>query len=165
MALLVMQPRHCGKCLPRRQESRLHPHAARRPTMLYAAIMAAAAMMSQAPQAYAQAGGSATAPTSASTPCPPEGEMLMPLPELVSKGGKLEGTIRLISEQQRLQVRKRCRPAFLRAFRGVDASPAPPAQTGDYPDPLPGPTLRARVGDLVQLKLVNEVDPNDFGKN
>jgi FtsP/CotA-like multicopper oxidase with cupredoxin domain len=30
---------------------------------------------------------------------------------------------------------------------------------------MPGPTLRARVGDIVQLAFVNEVDPNRFNKN
>jgi FtsP/CotA-like multicopper oxidase with cupredoxin domain len=164
MALHVMQPRNSRKCLPSCRAWRLYAQAARHPAMLYAAIMVTATMMCQVP-AYAQAGGPAMAPTPTSIPCLPEGEALVPLPELVSKGGKLEGTIRLISEQQRLQVGTRCTPPFLRAFRGVDARPEPPAKTGDYPDPLPGPTLRARVGDLVQLKLVNEVDPNDFGKN
>src|SRR5205823_6533590 len=32
-----------------------------------------------------------------------------------------------------------------------------------YPDPLPGPTLRARVGDYIELTFVNQINPSDFG--
>ena len=35
--------------------------------------------------------------------------------------------------------------------------------TGDQAEPLPGPTLRARVGDIVQISLLNEVDAAWFG--
>ena len=33
-----------------------------------------------------------------------------------------------------------------------------------YPDPLPGPTLRARVGDIVQLTFLNQLDPGQYWK-
>src|SRR2546425_70643 len=32
-------------------------------------------------------------------------------------------------------------------------------------DPMPGPTLRARVGDVVQLTFVNQVDSKLFGQD
>src|SRR5205085_2296827 len=33
------------------------------------------------------------------------------------------------------------------------------------PDPLPGPTLRARVGDIIQLTFLNQINPSDFGNS
>ena len=30
-------------------------------------------------------------------------------------------------------------------------------------DPVPGPTLRAKLGDLVQLTFLNQIDPGDYG--
>src|SRR5262249_1356173 len=57
-------------------------------------------------------------------------------------------------------------PRWVRAFRGLDAQPpappTPPVQPS-LPDPLPGPTLRARLGDIVELTFVNQLDPNKFG--
>ena len=47
----------------------------------------------------------------------------------------------------------------LRAFRGWDpATPAPPRRTNVGP----GPTLRARVGDKVQISFFNKVDDTMF---
>ena len=60
-----------------------------------------------------------------------------------------------------------CSPQLVRMFR-ADPSPAtPPAKPPpqDMNDPIPGPTLRARVGDLVQLRFVNEVNSNRFDPN
>jgi FtsP/CotA-like multicopper oxidase with cupredoxin domain len=97
------------------------------------------------------------------------------IPELISKDGKLRGTVLLADEQQRLTFKVppgaapsdsntiRCAPQYVRVWKGVGATPAPPARTGPYPDPMPGPTLRARVGDLVQLTFLNQINPANFG--
>ena len=60
---------------------------------------------------------------------------------------------------------------WVRNFRGETAAGEKlkplPAQLphAKFSDPEPGPTLRARVGDLVQLTFVNEVNPNNFDPN
>ena len=61
------------------------------------------------------------------------------------------------------QVRQ---PQYVRYYESPDATPQPPAPPpGGYPDPLPGSTLRARVGDVVELSFVNEINPLDFGNS
>ena len=103
---------------------------------------------------------------------------LVKIPELISAGGVLRGTIILGDEQQRLTFRQppqsqpgqsgtstNCAPQYVRTFRGVDAVPPPPADTGPYPDPIPGPTLRARVGDIIQLTFLNQINPSNFGNS
>lgn len=106
----------------------------------------------------------------------PGTEPLFRIPELVSENGKLSGTIVLRGEQRRLndttQTPIECAEIYLRYFEGVNAvfPPMPPDGTpaprpsGKYKDPLPGPTLRARVGDIVQLTFLNQVDPIEFSK-
>jgi FtsP/CotA-like multicopper oxidase with cupredoxin domain len=109
-------------------------------------------------------------------PCHPEGEDLVKIPELISKDGKLRGTIVLSDTNQRFTFRQppsqvpgapgttiKCAPQLVRYFRGLNTTPPYPAKEGDYPDPLPGPTLRARVGDLVELTFLNQINPADFG--
>ena len=97
------------------------------------------------------------------------------VPELVSSGGKLRATIVLTDEQQRLTFKTppnaapsdtnviKCAPQYVRVFKGVGAMPPLPKPTADYPDPMPGPTLRARLGDLVQLTFLNQINPANFG--
>ena len=98
--------------------------------------------------------------------CVQPGEALFRIPELRSQKGKLRGTILLGDELRRLSDGTGdCALVYLRYFRGIDAvapagSPAP-APT-KYTDPIPGPTLRARVGDLVQLTFLNQINPLDF---
>jgi FtsP/CotA-like multicopper oxidase with cupredoxin domain len=109
--------------------------------------------------------------------CVPISQPLVKIPELVSQNGVLRGTVLLRDVQQRVKFRSavapgtpgaayECQPQWVRAFRGLDAQPpAPPNPPVEptLPDPLPGPTLRARVGDIVQLTFVNQLDPNKFG--
>lgn len=103
------------------------------------------------------------------------GQTLVRVPEIVSKNGRLRGTILLSDEQEWMPFRvpnsapsptstSQCFPQYVRIFRGLDAvpPPAPPPSTG-YPLPMPGPTLRARVGDLVQLTLTNQINAANFG--
>lgn len=66
-----------------------------------------------------------------------------------------------------------CSPQYMRYFRGRPAgAPADwwekeTAQytTGGFPEPIPGPTLRARVGDWVQLIFLNQINTKDFGNS
>src|SRR4051812_26862047 len=103
--------------------------------------------------------------------CPdPESQNFIMPPEFVSSNGILKGTINLIDEFRRLprpRANQPCRGGRVRVFIG-DGLPLPPPAAKPvpgFPDPIPGPTLRARVGDLVQLRFVNKVDPNNFDKN
>ena len=113
--------------------------------------------------------------------CPQRGQPLVRVPELVSQGGILHGTIELRDAAMRMDLNlgaDKCVPQFVRNFRGVDAVlpgyagaippeypgyVSPPPANPTYRDPLPGPTLRARVGDVVQLTFLNHIDLGDFG--
>jgi FtsP/CotA-like multicopper oxidase with cupredoxin domain len=97
------------------------------------------------------------------------------VPELISNGGKLRATVVLTDEQQRLTFKTppgkapsdtnviKCAPQYVRVFKGIGAMPPIPKPTSDYPDPMPGPTLRARLGDMIELTFLNQINPADFG--
>ena len=112
--------------------------------------------------------------------CINPGQPLLRIPELVSHNGKLRGSILLEVEADRMNLGKtgaNCVPQYVRAYRGLHATlpgyqgsiPAgypgatPPQPQSQYPDPMPGPTLRARVGDIVELTFLNQIDANVFG--
>jgi FtsP/CotA-like multicopper oxidase with cupredoxin domain len=136
-----------------------------------AAVPAAlAAMLGQMPAAHA-------------LDCLPISQPLVKIPEIVSQMGVLRGTIMLEDVQERMIFRiptlngqavppgtpgaiYQCLPQNVRAFRALD--PSFPLQPGPHavpnlPDPLPGPTLRARIGDIVELTFINQLDPAKFG--
>ena len=106
--------------------------------------------------------------------CLPVGLPLVKIPEIVSQHGVLRGTIVLADEEQRLIFRSpggkpgqpgtsfECQPQRVRVFRSPDADPPMPIATGRT-DPMPGPVLRARVGDIIQLTFVNQINANRFG--
>ncbi|HYX27884.1 MAG TPA: multicopper oxidase domain-containing protein [Pyrinomonadaceae bacterium] len=121
-------------------------------------------------------------------PCPQAlmpRQPLIPVPVISSANGKLRGTIVLSDEEEWMTfrvpttappgVRSQCMPQHVRTFREWGATPAmAKAPYGQYlnpkpgaPDlqfalPRPGPTLRARVGDLVQLTFVNQINVLNF---
>ena len=107
-------------------------------------------------------------------PCPPLNPDFVTIPELVSKDGKLQATVRVVAAQESIANRIppsfaapgntfECYPQWVRVMTGDGALPVAPATpTGTYPLPLPGPTLRLRVGELVQLTLLNLIDANKF---
>jgi FtsP/CotA-like multicopper oxidase with cupredoxin domain len=109
-----------------------------------------------------------------SIPCPPLNPDLVPIPELVSKDGKLQGTLVVKAQQQSIASRIppsapapnstfECYPQWVRVMTGDGAlPPAPVTPPNTYPLPMPGPTLRVRVGELVQLTLLNQIDAGKF---
>jgi FtsP/CotA-like multicopper oxidase with cupredoxin domain len=111
-----------------------------------------------------------------SSPCP-TGEDLPRIPELVSKDGVLRGTVVAVAETQSIGTRNpasapapgavdQCYPQTVRAMKGVGTDqPYPPTPPSGAAEPLPGPTLRARVGELVQLTFLNQIDMNRFPKS
>src|SRR5262245_48562449 len=111
------------------------------------------------------------------TGCLAPGQILHNPRELESAGGILKGTIVLKDEEQARPESRNysavtCAEGVrVRNFRGETAAgkkleplPAQPPHA-KFSDPEPGPTLRASVGDLVQLTFVNEVNPNNFDPN
>ena len=112
-------------------------------------------------------------------PCPPEQQTLLTVPELASQNGVLRGTVMLSDEKEAIPFRVppqsrpgdpgtevKCQPQYVRILRGVNASPTPPPPSpGAVPNPMPGPTLRARVGDLIQITFINSIYPNHFGRS
>lgn len=98
--------------------------------------------------------------------CLPTGQELVVLPEAKAKDGILKATVRTTAEQVRMTTGSFgtspvvCYPQWIRAYRLGDI----PAQTSstELADPLPGPVLRANVGDLVQITFLNSIDANKF---
>jgi FtsP/CotA-like multicopper oxidase with cupredoxin domain len=134
----------------------------------YAGLALAASAIVHAASAQAQS-QQPTSPTMA-CPNPPSQDFIMP-PEIVSSGGILKGTITLSEQFQRLPTSVAgtvsCAPQLVRIFQGAGLPPSPPAQppASGAADPIPGPTLRARLGDLVQLTFINQVNQNRFDRN
>src|SRR5713226_2723012 len=131
---------------------------------------------------FAYAIGAQT-PAPAPAPAPPSGLVTCPtlqpaelirIPEIQAKDGKLRGTMVVAAEQECVGFRyPAAAPAagntikwsrqWMRTMRGIDTvPPTPTTPPNTYGNPLPGPTLRARVGDLVELTLLNHVDPGVF---
>ena len=105
--------------------------------------------------------------------CLQPGEPVYRIPVLGSQpNGKLTGTLVLTDELRRLGSSTDCALQYLRHFVSKDAvpppilpgsdNPAPSAVGAKYPDGFPGPTLRARLGDIVQLTFLNHVNPLNY---
>lgn len=130
-----------------------------------AAFAASAALLLQAVPAKAQRLPPAD--------CLQPGEPLYQIPVIGSQNGKLAGTIVLTDGLRRLGGSSTdCALQYLRFFDSKDAV-APPILPGSanpelsptakkYNDPFPGPTLRARVGDIVELTFLNQVNPLNY---
>ena len=91
------------------------------------------------------------------------------LPEIVSQGGRLKGTIVLADSPRAQALRQttpnpqtlKCVPQLHRLFQTTES--AGPANTKTPPPTIPGPTLRASLGDVVELTFLNQIDPLDYG--
>lgn len=104
------------------------------------------------------------------TPCQP-GQELITIPEIKSNDqGILRAEIRLTSGQRTLWGSvgdTRCVPQALRYFTGRDLLKPGSKEDKAFAqgEPLPGPTLRAKVGDLIQIKFLNHVDTQEFANS
>jgi FtsP/CotA-like multicopper oxidase with cupredoxin domain len=95
--------------------------------------------------------------------CAP-GRELLTVPEIKSKNGKLQGVVMLSDEQRSLASSASgtpCNAQQLRFFSGYSTQePVTPwPHTGDI---LPGPTLRAHIGDMVEIAFLNQVNTSNF---
>jgi FtsP/CotA-like multicopper oxidase with cupredoxin domain len=102
--------------------------------------------------------------------CPPLGQELLKVPEITRDDAtkKLQAVMK-VSDQDRMVWFPRlgadvCAAQHLRFFEGY--SPVHPNETwpvvNGLAEPLPGPTFRARVGDIVEISFFNEVDLTNF---
>jgi FtsP/CotA-like multicopper oxidase with cupredoxin domain len=149
-----------------------------------AAAAIAVTLLNAVPMEAQRRGGQPTPlvnPPSQFIQCANLSQPLLKIPEIVSRGGRLRGTIVLNDSPQRIDLNlgpDRCVPQFVRSFRAIGgilpgypgAIPpgfpgyvsSPPANQ-QYTDPMPGPTLRARLGDVVELTFLNHIDLSDYG--
>jgi FtsP/CotA-like multicopper oxidase with cupredoxin domain len=108
--------------------------------------------------------------------CLASGQDLIRPDEIVSKGGILDGIITLTDVLERLTPiapgkttcpQQRVRAYSAKIIKKVDGEVTytPIGENAPPADPEPGPTLRARIGELVQLSFVNVVDANRFNRN
>lgn len=120
-------------------------------------------------------------------PCVAAQQPLVKIPEILSKDGRLRATVVTGTEQVRMPTRfadptktpaakppvqpgdpasmQVCYPEWVRTFRSPDTTTPFPAPVSGLNGLMPGPTLRARVGDFIELTLVNEIDPSKFGQS
>ena len=101
--------------------------------------------------------------------CAP-GRDLLTIPEIRrDNSGRLRAEITITSGKRTLWGSTgdtRCFPQDLRYFTGRNLSPnRPRIPLFSSGEPIPGPTLRARVGDLIQVKFLNLVDTQAFANS
>ncbi len=97
---------------------------------------------------------------------------LIPIPEVKHKDGKLSAVVMLSDEYRSMgdPSGKRCLWQHLRYFKGWNAedywkardSAKPPPGWPHLGEPIPGPTLRARIGDLIQITFLNQINTKNF---
>ncbi len=97
------------------------------------------------------------------TPTCPAGQALQDIMEIKSKGTTLQGVIKVLSEQNRTYPTSSGQgQAPMRYLSGYDVNNPAKVWPPKMGVPNPGPTLRARVGDRVQITLLNQVQTSDF---
>lgn len=119
-------------------------------------------MLAFASAGQAQSGGKAG--TSTTDVCAMNQPLII-IPTLERDGkGELKAVIRLRDGTRTMWGNRgstRCIPQSVRFFSGNEVGkPENPLFSGQ--SPIPGPTLRAKVGDLVEITFLNQVDPQHF---
>lgn len=109
----------------------------------------------------------AQAPVCAS---PAVGETLLEIPAITKTGGSVKGTIAVLNEQKAYLGKSVasgsnvCQQGQMRYFTG--SMPGKPnLWVPKKGTTAPGPTIRARVGDTVEITLLNQVDVKAFGNS
>jgi FtsP/CotA-like multicopper oxidase with cupredoxin domain len=101
------------------------------------------------------------------------GPNLLEIGEVRGENGKLRAVVTVKSGQRLMPADPTfgtpAQSTMLRYFEGKDSTgkvvwpPATPGGPGLPPPALPGPTLRARVGDVVEITFLNQIHADDFG--
>lgn len=90
------------------------------------------------------------------------------LTEIVSHNGVLSGMVVMADEQRAQTLAPKnnitnCLPQLRRLYQ--DHENLGPLDINAVHRPVPGPTLRASLGDVVQLTFLNQIDPLDYGNS
>ena len=98
------------------------------------------------------------------TPICPAGQALQDIMEIKSSGTTLQAIIKVLSEENRTFPTGggATGQAPMRYLAGYDVNNPAKVWPTKMGVPSPGPTLRARVGDRVQITLLNQVKVSDF---
>jgi FtsP/CotA-like multicopper oxidase with cupredoxin domain len=133
----------------------------RQSTALFASCGLFMALFFFAPRANAQG------PHIVNCPNPLAGQALLTVPEIKSENGRLKALLVLGDNDKRVMwdsgSTPRCATQFMRFFHGrslLKSGPEDPLFSKS--DPIPGPTLRARVGDLIEVQFENLIDTQHF---
>jgi len=103
-------------------------------------------------------------PVMAQASCPTD--TFPKIKEISSKDGKLKAILTIKNEQKRLPGYTGSQLPVMRYFEGRDQTDGavwPPADR--VKDCLPGPTLRAKVGEKVEITFLNHVTPSAFANS
>jgi FtsP/CotA-like multicopper oxidase with cupredoxin domain len=104
--------------------------------------------------------------------CLASGQALIPIEEITRQNGMLQAVLKVLNENKSYLTASAtagaapvCNTGQMRFFSGY--SIANPSQRWPRTSGVPsaGPTLRTRVGDLVQITLLNQVDVSAFGNS
>lgn len=91
------------------------------------------------------------------------GRELITIPEVKrGENGKLKAVLMLSDEYRSMSQGNRCMWQHLRYFKGWNAATDPPPSWPSKGEPIPGPTFRAHVGDLIQISFMNQIDTKNF---
>ncbi len=107
--------------------------------------------------------------------CAGVGTSLVPIPEIKHSNGTLQAVI-LSADQSRnlwpISGAPPCNATTMRYYWGYPQSQGSSWWTNwltqnsiGAQEPIPGPTLRARVGDQVQILFLNQINPQDFSNS
>ena len=98
--------------------------------------------------------------------CPPFGKQdLLTVPEITRDAAKhrLRGVVTAGDELRLLWFKSTPTYCASQYMRYLDNGQS--FKIDGLPEPLPGPTLRARIGDTVELTFLNQINPQDFGQS
>lgn len=109
----------------------------------------------------------AQGPQIVNCPSPLAGQSLLAVPEIKSEGGRLKALLLLSDNSTRVMwdtgTTPRCATQPMRYFHGRSLlKPGPEDPLFSKSDPIPGPTFRARVGDLIEIQFENLINTQHF---
>lgn len=108
--------------------------------------------------------------------CAPLGQSLVKIPEIDRDPAThtLKGVVITADEERNLWLpaggTSSCASQWMRYYKGYRVGHPEDWNVknyvaGGFPEPLPGPTLRARVGDLVEITFLNQINPIHYGNS